>query len=647
MCLLTVPLAEQVVTGQDTNPVSGAPTTTFGTINVNSTFLKDWIVGGKVRTLEGNPVHGAKVVVQPLSTAGDFRTVKTDLQGEFRTDYQFNTDTVKELSVELTISMKGFLEAHQIIDFGGTDKFWVIPVTLRDAKEDPNLLSQADLASDLAPKLKDLGANDGLSANSEKDYARGVQEFLDRGRADRALPLFSRVVKRDPKCAACRTMLGLAELNSGDLDGGDRNFGEAVNTILADRKLGRPEPFVAYGAMHSWRHDPDKAAPFFAEALKFDAKDSLALQELGRSELLLQNWSNAASHLSQALDAGAKPEARLLLVEALLNAGSAEEANKEMTRYLDGNDVKQMPLRVRQLWAQVQDKKKVEVAYAEVSSAKVQTVDFLRHNPPELKGIVPAEDQKPLESILTGVGKNVALFFQNFPNTSALEQIHQEKLRHKGKVGASQDQKFHYLCIVPSETTGPGFSEYRADLSGGQGQPRGLQEGFMLTNGFASASLIFHPVYQRQSTFRYLGRQKLNGRDTHVIAFAQQPKKARLNGVFKSGEVTMLTFTQGLAWVDASTYQILRIRTDLLTPLPAVRLERETTEIDYGEVHFKTLAEAFWLPRAVTVTVGWNGKNLRNEHEYSDFKLFNVASSQKVRNPKGQEINKNENGPGA
>jgi hypothetical protein len=248
--------------------------------------------------------------------------------------------------------------------------------------------------------------------------------------------------------------------------------------------------------------------------------------------------------------------------------------------------------------------------------------------------MVPAESQAPLDSILNGVGKNVSAFFQNFPNTSALEQIHQEKLRHKGKVGAMLDQKFHYLCIVPAEPTGPGFSEYRADLSGSQGQPTGLQDGFMLTNGFASTSLVFHPVYQSQSTFRYLGREKMNDHDTFVVAFAQVPSRARLNGIFKSGQVSMPTFTQGLAWVDETSYQILRLRTDLLTPLPEVRLERQTTEIDYGEVHFKGLSDAFWLPRSVTVTVGWNGKHLRNEHAYSDFKLFNVATSHKVGKPK-------------
>jgi hypothetical protein len=156
----------------------------------------------------------------------------------------------------------------------------------------------------------------------------------------------------------------------------------------------------------------------------------------------------------------------------------------------------------------------------------------------------------------------------------------------------------------------------------------------MLTSGFASASLLFHPKYQSQATFRYLGRQRVNGRDAYVIAFAQQPGKARLNGGFKSGGITIPTFTQGLAWVDSQSYQITRLRTDLLRPLPEVNLERETTEIAFGEVHFKGIAEGFWLPQQVTVTVDWNGKHLRNEHRYSEFKLFNVQATQKIGKPK-------------
>lgn len=119
-----------------------------------------------------------------------------------------------------------------------------------------------------------------------------------------------------------------------------------------------------------------------------------------------------------------------------------------------------------------------------------------------------------------------------------------------------------------------------------------------------------------------------------MIAFAQRPEKARVNGAFKYGDTTMPTFSQGLAWVDAESYEIVRLRSDLLKPLPEVRLEKETTGIDFGENHFKDVAEVFWLPREVTVSVDWNGKSLRNKHEYSDFKLFNVGASQKAGKPK-------------
>ena len=429
-------------------------------------------------------------------------------------------------------------------------------------------------------------------------------------------------------------MQGLAELEAGDWDGANRDVVEATRKVLADRTHGRPEPLLVYGVMESWRHEPKRAAGFLFEALKFAPQDSLALQELGRSQLLMENWGSASDYLARATAAGAGPEVRLMRVQALLGASDFDGANQEMTRYLDGRDVKTMPLPVRQLWARVAEKKKIEASYVKAKTPVNQPIDYLHHAVPELKDIVPATDQAPLNDVLSAVGKNVEAYFRNFPNTVSVEEIHQEKLSHKGKVGGTMDQKFHYLCLGPTEETGQGFTEYRANLSGEGGQPQGLKEGFMLTSGFASASLVFHPDYQAESTFRYLGRQKIDGRDTFVLAFAQRPEKSRLNGVFKMGETSMPTFSQGLAWVDSESYEILRLRTDLLKPLPEVRLEKETTEIDFGENHFKSIAQGFWLPREVTVRVDWNGKALRNKHEYSDFKLFNVGATQKVGKPK-------------
>ncbi len=485
------------------------------------------------------------------------------------------------------------------------------------------------------PTLKQLGPADGLSAASEKDYNRGVDEFLDQHHPERAVPLLSKVSQRDPSCIACRTMLALTELGWDDWDGASRALAESVNATLANKKMGRPEPMVAYGTWVSWQHDPEKAESFFLEALKYAPQNALALQELGRALLAEQKFDFAGEYLKKAVDAGAGPEARLLYVEALVGIGQANEAAVEMNRYLDGRDVKKLPARVRQVWTSVQNRQKVEAAFAKARAEKNQPVDFLRHPPTDLiRGLEPAVDQEQLSTILDGVGARISELIQNFPNTTSLEAIHQEKLGRKGAVSETQHQKFRYLCLAPREAWGPGFREYRADLGGNETVPKGLSDGFMLTKGFASTPLFFHPSYQTESTFHYLGRQNLNGRATYVIAFAQIPGKAHLTGDFRKGDTSITTFSQGLAWFDTSTYQIVRLYTDLLAPLPELRLEQQTMNVEFNEVHFNHLKQALWLPEDVTVTLDWNGKRLRNRHEYSDFKLFDVDASEKIGKPK-------------
>jgi len=44
------------------------------------------------------------------------------------------------------------------------------------------------------------------------------------------------------------------------------------------------------------------------------------------------------------------------------------------------------------------------------------------------------------------------------------------------------------------------------------------------------------------------------------------------------------TCFQGLAWIDAGNCEIVRLRRDLLTPLPEIRWERQTTEVNFGAV---------------------------------------------------------------
>jgi len=519
---------------------------------------------------------------------------------------------------------------------------------LRDMREDANLLSQEDLVAALAPRLKELSTADGLSEKSTKDYTRGVKEFLEQDAPLRAVSTFARVISHDASCAACRTMWGLAQLAMGDWDGAEGNFGEAIKTIRADSSKARPEPDIALGVMETWRHNMKRGADFFYEAVKFAPEDPLALQELGRTQLALENWQEASDQLQKAIAAGAGRDAHLMYAEALPHVDRFREADRELTAYLGGRDVKKMPPKVRQLWQEIQTQEGEELASTGGSFSMDRSTDELTQAMPALKGLEPAADQSQLASILDETGKRVADSFRDFPNTVSVEQVHQEKLQRRGKIEGSQDQEFRYLWLMEPGPAGPGITEYRSDKSGGTAALKGLDDGYMLTSGFTSAALKFHPFYRGDAQFRYLGRQKLDGKEYYVVAFAQYPGKARLAGAFRVNGAPLSFYFQGLAWIDAETYEIVRMRQDLLAPLPKIHLERETTEIDFGAVRFKKFTEEFWLPQRVSVAVDWNGKRLRNEHRYSKFELFNVNATEDENQRHNPEApaSKVETGPG-
>lgn len=287
-----------------------------------------------------------------------------------------------------------------------------------------------------------------------------------------------------------------------------------------------------------------------------------------------------------------------------------------------------------ELKIKIADTRKFVEQSAEAKSVVNQPLAELSRELPEIGGLAPARDADELDSILHRVGERVQAFFRDFPNTSSVERIRQERLRGKDKVLHGVDQKFRYLCSEPTTSdSGVGFDEYREAVD--PSRTAGDRD-LLRTKGFASAPLFFHPLRQPESTFRYLGRQAVDGRETFVVAFAERPQTARIFGGFTANGKFFRTLAQGLAWIDAQTYQIVRMRTDLLAPLPVIRLEKITTQIDFSEVHFKQVRAAVWLPSEVTVTVDWNGRLLRNRHSYSDFMLFTVQTKEKQHAPKPQ-----------
>ncbi len=590
---------------------------------------RNWNIKGRVVTLQGDPVPGAKVEAELLDSARR-ESLKSDLGGNFEASFQFYAGRTTVRSARLTATKKGFLPAKQVIHFGTYDNSEEIRITLRPASHDDNSLSQEDLDSILSHRLKTLGSSDGLSAKSEKDYSQGVMDLLDHSDPGSAIEYFAKVVKRDADCSKCWAMLALAELDSGDWDGAVRDSLARVSVAKNNQRSGNDEAMLLAGVLKSWKDDSPGALDYLETAVATSPTDALALQELGRVQLQVHKWADADASLTKAIGAGAGSDAHLLRVQALLGEYRTDEASAEMAGYLGGRSLKNMPFRVHVLAEQVEYQKKLQSSKATVGDP-FSTFDA--SSMPELQGLVPATSQEQLKSILNLVGENVARFFQNFRNTSSWEEIHEEKGGKKGVAKSKFDEKCQYICMIPDGARRVSFKEYRADATGEPHISRGLAAGFMLTSGFASALYVFDPTLQAESQFRFLGQQKIDGEETLVVAFAQQPMKTQSPGTFRSGQNSVATYEKGIAWVDAQSYQIVRLRTDLLAPLPEVGLEGLTTQIDYQEVQFQASAQKYWLPRRADVILSWNNKTYHNEHRYSNFKLFNVNTHQEIGSP--------------
>lgn len=597
-----------------------------------------WHIDGKVTDLKGQPVRGASVRVDPGLGLKFVKLLTSDVQGQFKAEYTMDTSTSTSLSLNVLVEREGFHPARKFVDFGSGDKTWEIDVVMRPDTDSGDDLPVETLISALAPQLRQNLENSASIAPSRKDFERGAAAFLDEHEPAKAIPSLNKVVKRYPECSHCRTLLGLAMLDAGDWDGAASQFVEADKLIpSAGSAAANPDKansLLIIAELENWKGEYAKAAGFLMQAKDLDPSNALILEELGRTLVLQKNWEAADQYLAKAINAGASKEALLLRTRALLEEGDPEAADAALKEYVGTASLKTFPVPVRRLYEEVEARLNLQ-SYSRVQSVVNQPLASLIQAVPELQGLEPATSEEELAPILKRTGENVKAFFDSFENTASVEQIREERLAKDGKVKDSQDQKFQYLLLARQEKWGLGLEEYRTNSHGDRTAPTGLESGMMVTSGFASASLLFHPEYQAGATFRYLGKQALNGRPCHVVGFAQSPAKAQMVERFNMDDESVLVLFQGLAWIDAAKFKIVRLRTDLLQPETKIRLKRQTTEITYDPVQFKQIAAALWLPSEVAVTLDWAGKTYHNEHRYSDFRLFNTQIQEKIHTAPG------------
>jgi hypothetical protein len=122
--------------------------------------------------------------------------------------------------------------------------------------------------------------------------------------------------------------------------------------------------------------------------------------------------------------------------------------------------------------------------------------------------------------------------------------------------------------------------------------------------------------------FHCEGQTDLGGTPAWQLTFEESPDPRKsFHQIRISNSIYQLRF-KGRAWIAADDHQILRLETDLVAPLPEIRLQLEHLDISYAPVKFGQTEFRVWLPASASIQIQYRGRSYERIHKFSQFDCF-------------------------
>ena len=247
--------------------------------------------------------------------------------------------------------------------------------------------------------------------------------------------------------------------------------------------------------------------------------------------------------------------------------------------------------------------------------------------PKDIDQAVPRADLShpcPLPALLDETSRQVRKLVENLQQFSAHEKLEYGEVDDAGRPQSARSVMFTYVANIrevwPGQFT---VEEYRNDSLSLHSFPSHLA-----TTGTAAFALIFHPYYIGDFDVSCEGLTKIDGRPAWQVHFAQRSDR---NNNFRGYRVDTAFYPiqlKGRAWISPDSHEILRLETDLLHPVPRIRLRREHVVVEYGPVRFPHHDLSLWLPKNATIYMDYRRHRYFHNHSFTDYQLFWVDTAQ-------------------
>jgi hypothetical protein len=231
--------------------------------------------------------------------------------------------------------------------------------------------------------------------------------------------------------------------------------------------------------------------------------------------------------------------------------------------------------------------------------------------------------------ILSLAQHNVSEFLNLFSEVKCTELVAQEKLNAKGKTEYQEQSRFDYLLIADSSDADLSLQESRLEE---KGPDHKKNVSLLVTNGFATLLLIFHPYYQESFDFSGPEEATVNGQPLVKIRFRHVTGKRTPSVLILRGREYPLEM-MGTAWLDPKSGHIVRIEADLQDQMGDIGLRTLHSDVLYSPVHFHDVAAPSWLPQKAIIEVETAKQRWRNTHQFSNYQHFGVDTHAAVQAP--------------
>ena len=477
-----------------------------------------------------------------------------------------------------------------------------------------------------------------LAPKAQKALGKAI-EALRANKPGNARSSLETAVRIAPKSAEVQYAYGVYEMGVGDK-------AQAKTYWTKSLEL-HPQHFRALISLSQellGENKPSEAVPFLQRAIRTEPSSWRAHALMAEAHLRQGSLEESIKQAERALELGhgKATVVQPVLAAALLRHGERERAAAILKGYLQehpGDEEAQKQLAFLQTPpSQIASETTIDVDADTMSPTVGEGVgDVLPSNwlPPDVDERVPPVEPGAtcaLDDVLQKAGKQVQEFVKNVDRFTASEFLKHEAVDKWGIAGSTETRKFDYVVAV--EEPKPGFlnvEEYR-------GGPGAVSEfpGGVATMGLPALPLIFHPYNAVNFEMTCEGLTRWNGTLAWQVHFRQRRDKPNTIRSYRLGMdgPSYPVALKGRAWILADSFQIARLETDLIAPVPQIRLVADHTAIEYGPVRFRIREVEMWLPQSAEVFYDWRGKRIHRRHSFSNYMLFGVDQKQRISQPK-------------